>query len=485
MSVGVAEAEPGPDDPGKPPRVFVSYSHDSAQHVELVRRFATFLREQGVDTQLDRWYEDGRRDWSLWAVGQLREADFIVVIASPRYKRSAEGTALPTDGRGAQFEASIIRNDLTRDLGAQTRRVLPVVLPGRSVDEIPSFLCGYSCTHYVIREFTPVGIEDLLVALTGVPLHRMPQLGRFAPPTRHAVEPVVVAVSEPTVPAGTALVAGAEVEIGDRRYLVHNDGFVKRPIADHAAVYREARALRIGPPHEQVWLRQVVGRRHSPAVRTTFDELRREYDLLDRLRSGAAPLPRVRDLVADDGAITLVSAWPTSTSGGACPTMQEFVPEPGEAVDPARMFRLLGAIAGLCTSFSRLHELGVSHRNLTPSTLIRLDDGALMLRDLGLAAHSPQPGEGPGPYQAPEQLRRSSGQVGPWTDVYRLAAVTCHLLTGHPPVRAIPVPVGLQAPTVPTEVGLVLDAALAHDPADRPGLGPLSAALRVGPGRPS
>jgi SEFIR domain len=484
MSVGVAETEPGPGDSGKPPRVFVSYSHDSAEHVEMVRRFATFLREQaGVDAHLDRWYEDGRRDWSLWAVQQLDTADFILVIASPRYKRSAEGTALPTDGRGAQFESAIIRNDLTRDLAAATRRALPVVLPGRSIDEIPSFLCGYSSTHYVVRDFTMDGIEDLRVALTGVPIYRMPPLGRFTPPTRPAVEPVVVATSAPSVPVDAKLSAGAEVEIGNTRYLVHGDGLEEVAIADHAAMYRQARALRIGPPHEHVWLRQIEERQRTPAVRTAFAEIRREYDLLRDLRTGGG-VPRPYELVADDGLATLVTAWPTSPSTGSpCATMLPFVPKPDETVDPARMFRMLGAFAELCRTLSRLHDLGVSHRHLTPSGIIRLDDGRLVPRDLGLAARAQQRGEGPAEYRAPEQQRRSSGQVGPWTDVYQLAAVTRHLITGHPPVMAIPVPVRAYVPTLPAQIGDVLDAALAADPVDRPDVSALSVALRVGPDR--
>ena len=77
-----------------PPRVSVSYSHDSPQHTELVRQFSTFLREvAGVDAHLDQWYDDGRRDWSLWAIDHLAKADFILVIASPAYKWRADGHA--------------------------------------------------------------------------------------------------------------------------------------------------------------------------------------------------------------------------------------------------------------------------------------------------------------------------------------------------------------------------------------------------------
>src|SRR5690242_7016616 len=172
---------------GRRPRVFVTYSHDDERHRRLVREFATFLRvEAGVDVRLDQWADDGRRDWSLWAIEQLTEADFVLVIASPEYKRRAEGTAAPDQGRGAQFEAAMIRDNITRDLPRATRRFLPVVLPGRNVDEIPAFLNAHSTTRYEIPEFTVDGVADLLVAFSGVPRFALPRLGDFAGVARQA-----------------------------------------------------------------------------------------------------------------------------------------------------------------------------------------------------------------------------------------------------------------------------------------------------------
>ncbi|WP_405137802.1 SEFIR domain-containing protein [Nocardia sp. NBC_01388] len=162
------------------PRVFITYSHDSDEHKSLVREFANFLRvEAGIDVHLDQWYDNQRRDWSSWAIEQLTRADFVLVIASPDYQSRADGLAQSHEGRGAQFETAILRNDMTRNLNEQTRRILPVVLPGRSIDEIPMFLMAYSATHYVISEFTLAGIADLRVALTGQGEHPMPELGEF------------------------------------------------------------------------------------------------------------------------------------------------------------------------------------------------------------------------------------------------------------------------------------------------------------------
>ncbi|MFC0108322.1 SEFIR domain-containing protein [Kibdelosporangium aridum] len=162
------------------PRVFISYAHDSAEHMEQVREFGTFLRAQiGLEVELDRWFENARRDWSGWAVERLTKADFILVIASPEYRRRADGELPPSIGRGAQFEASILRNAVTEDRIRATERILPVVLPGRSIDDIPSFLNPYSTSRFHVTDFTREGIAELLGVITGRGQHPMPELGEW------------------------------------------------------------------------------------------------------------------------------------------------------------------------------------------------------------------------------------------------------------------------------------------------------------------
>ncbi|PPK60994.1 TIR domain-containing protein [Actinokineospora auranticolor] len=159
------------------PRVFVSYAHDSTEHKEAVREFATYLMVRiGLQVQLDQWDSDRRRDWSLWAIEHLTDSDYILVIASPDYKQRADGRARSDEGRGSQFEAAIMRDALTRDLRGETERWLPVVLPGRSVDDIPTCLCGHSTTRFHVDELSEDGVAELIGAITGK--------GRFPTPER-------------------------------------------------------------------------------------------------------------------------------------------------------------------------------------------------------------------------------------------------------------------------------------------------------------
>src|SRR5437016_3040745 len=83
-----------------PVRVFISYAHDDAVHEERVRQFWLFLRAQGVDARLDLPAAEQRVDWAQWMTQEVRDADRVLVIASPEYKKRAEGDAGPGEGRG-------------------------------------------------------------------------------------------------------------------------------------------------------------------------------------------------------------------------------------------------------------------------------------------------------------------------------------------------------------------------------------------------
>lgn len=211
------------------PRVFISYARDSPAHTEQVRQFATFLRTRlGLDTHVDRWYEDIRRDWPIWATEHLAKADFVVVIASPQYKRQADGLAEPGEDGRAQFQLAILRDNLAKNLRRSTERILPVVLPGRSVRDIPTFLNPHSTTSFHVDEFTHEGASDLLAAITGHGQYPLPELGEWQGVVRPAQRPTATLLTgmrwltnSPHTHADTAQINGVQYE----------DSIVSRPVA--------------------------------------------------------------------------------------------------------------------------------------------------------------------------------------------------------------------------------------------------------------
>ena len=158
-------------------RVFISYAHDSTEHVERVRRFWAFLRKHGIDARLDLPAAERRQDWPLWMQQEIRAAKFVLVIASPEYRRRADGDAAADEGRGVQWESALVREAMYADQRAALNRFLPVVLPGCSATDIPGWLRPVSTTHYVISRFTLAGAGQLLRLLTNQPFETVPPLG--------------------------------------------------------------------------------------------------------------------------------------------------------------------------------------------------------------------------------------------------------------------------------------------------------------------
>jgi hypothetical protein len=171
------------------PRVFVSYAHDNDEHVECVRRFCGFLRMHGIDARWDLPAAEIPQDWSLWMLREIRAASFVLVIASPAYRRRAEGDAAAGEGRGVQWEANLIRNEVLADPHASLNRFLPVVLPGCSADDIPAWLGPVSHTHYAVSEYSLTGAEKLLRLLTGQPYEAQPPLGPLPKLLPRAAQP--------------------------------------------------------------------------------------------------------------------------------------------------------------------------------------------------------------------------------------------------------------------------------------------------------
>lgn len=67
-------------------RVLISYAHDpnGPGHAEMVRRLWEFLRSRGANARLDLPTPGQRQDWSPWMADEIRAADAMLVIASPR-----------------------------------------------------------------------------------------------------------------------------------------------------------------------------------------------------------------------------------------------------------------------------------------------------------------------------------------------------------------------------------------------------------------
>src|SRR5215216_600840 len=90
-----------------PPKVFISYSHDSVEHKRRVRRLSDRLRQEGVDSNIDQYEQSPQEGWPRWMVRQIREADFVVVVCTQTYQRRFEDQEDPGRGFGSAWEGAI------------------------------------------------------------------------------------------------------------------------------------------------------------------------------------------------------------------------------------------------------------------------------------------------------------------------------------------------------------------------------------------
>jgi hypothetical protein len=171
-------------------RVFISYAHDSAEHIERVRAFWEFLRGCGIDAQLDLEAAGRRQDWPEWMEQELTKADFVLVVASPQYKLRAGGRTGPSVGRGVRHESVLLREWLYGDRPTWFPRILPVVLPGGNAEDLPAFLQPASATVYRVAALSVIGAEELLRTLTNQPFEVASTLGPVPVlPPRRPTEP--------------------------------------------------------------------------------------------------------------------------------------------------------------------------------------------------------------------------------------------------------------------------------------------------------
>jgi tetratricopeptide (TPR) repeat protein len=162
------------------PSVFISYAHESARHRDHVIEFASFLHEQGVVAVLDAWLGSARQDWYAWALREMTAADYVIVVASERYRWIAEGHG-SNQHKGVRSEAAVLRELIYADRERWLPRILPVLLPGHDNSEIPLFLQPYSASFFAVTGFTAAGAQQLLRVLHRKPAHLAPPVAGGPP----------------------------------------------------------------------------------------------------------------------------------------------------------------------------------------------------------------------------------------------------------------------------------------------------------------
>lgn len=162
----------------KPLRVFVSYSHDSAEHAERVLALADRLRRDGLDAWIDQYEPAPEQGWPRWMVDEIGKADRVLAICTETYRRRFEGKET-SGGLGADWEGAILNGELYR---RRRQFVIPVVLARDDSEHLPVALRDQ--TYHVVDSES--GYQGLFRSLTGQPATPAPPLGPLPPEPRRS-----------------------------------------------------------------------------------------------------------------------------------------------------------------------------------------------------------------------------------------------------------------------------------------------------------
>lgn len=156
-----------------PPRVFISYSHDSTTHEDRVLALADRLRADGIDAMIDLYEPFPPQGWPAWCDAQIRQSDFVLMVCTQTYLRRVDGDEEAGVGRGVLWEGRLIKQQLY-NTGSVARKFVPVLFADGSEADVPVPVAGAT----IHRVETAEGYEALLRLMTNQPLTPMPLLGR-------------------------------------------------------------------------------------------------------------------------------------------------------------------------------------------------------------------------------------------------------------------------------------------------------------------
>ncbi|HET8888232.1 MAG TPA: FxSxx-COOH system tetratricopeptide repeat protein [Candidatus Angelobacter sp.] len=158
--------------PERPPKVFISYSHDSAEHEKHVLDLANRLRRDGIDATIDQYETSPREGWPVWMEMQIRESDFVLVVCTATYLGRAERREKEGVGKGAIWETALTLQYLY-EASANNERFIPAIFNHENVADIPMPL--RSATYYLLN--TEEGCQRLLRRLRKQPEVHKPDVG--------------------------------------------------------------------------------------------------------------------------------------------------------------------------------------------------------------------------------------------------------------------------------------------------------------------
>ena len=153
----------------KIPTAFISYSWDSEEHREWVKRLGARIRDDSIDLVLDEWKLAPGDQLPRFMETAIRESDFVLIVCTPAYKRKSDGRL-----GGVGYEGNVITGELLTD--GNDRKFVPLLRAGEWREAAPSWLRGKLYIDLRGEAYSEDNYRQLLNALRGI-LPEPPPLG--------------------------------------------------------------------------------------------------------------------------------------------------------------------------------------------------------------------------------------------------------------------------------------------------------------------
>lgn len=125
----------------RPPKVFISYSHDSDAHRSNVLALSNRLRDEGLDCHIDQYETSPPEGWPDWMLNQLEAAEFVLLVCTEIYYRRFRKKEAPGTGKGVKWEGAVITLTLY-DSEVLNQKFIPVVFAAADRQYVPEILRG-------------------------------------------------------------------------------------------------------------------------------------------------------------------------------------------------------------------------------------------------------------------------------------------------------------------------------------------------------
>jgi predicted transcriptional regulator len=152
-----------------PPKVFISYSHDSAEHKGWVLSLATTLRNRGVDAVLDQWDLKPGDDLPHFMETELEKCDRAIIVCTETYVAKANAGI-----GGVGYEKMIVTSTLLSKIDGN--KIIPIVRQ-LSKPVLPTFLKSKHYVNFSNDADVEYSLDELLRVLLDAPLYEKPEIG--------------------------------------------------------------------------------------------------------------------------------------------------------------------------------------------------------------------------------------------------------------------------------------------------------------------